>query len=96
MRYDAANPYERYAAEHPVGTVVRGKVVVVRPFGVFVQLAPDVDALLEVCDFAGFDGKRYPEDYADYPQSGAEIEATIILLDGENIRLSQRPAGGAA
>ena len=44
--------------------------------------------------FAAFDGNtRYPE---DYPQPGAEIEATVILQNGNNIRLSQRPAGGAA
>src|SRR4051812_8041669 len=94
MRHEVAS-YEAYATDHAVGAVVRGRVRAVAPFGVFVELAPNVHGLLEIPDFAGGAPKRFPQ---DYPQVGSSIEAAIKYFDVStmNIRLTQRPGGDAA
>jgi small subunit ribosomal protein S1 len=86
--------YEAYATDHSVGALVRGRVRAVAPFGVFVELAPNVQGLLEVLDFAVGAPKRFPE---DYPQIGTSIEAAIKYFDVPtmNIRLTQRPSESA-
>lgn len=78
-----------------MGSVVRGKVRAVLQFGVFVELAPNVQGLLDVLDFAADSRKRYPD---DYPPVGTAIEASIKWLDpaAMNIRLTQRPLCGVA
>jgi small subunit ribosomal protein S1 len=87
--------YEAYAVGHPVGAPVRGRVRAVAAFGVFVELAPNVQGLLEIPDFAAGVPVRFPD---DYPQVGTSVEAIIKFFDVPtmNIRLTQRPASGAA
>ena len=92
MQHELAN-YEAFATDHPIGARVRGRVRGVAQFGVFVELAPGVDGLLEILYFATGAPKKYPE---DYPQVGTLIEATIMYFDVSrmNVRLAQRPVGG--
>ncbi len=93
MQHDVTN-YEAYAVDHAVGTCVQGRVRAVAPFGVFVELAPHVQALLEVPYFSGPKAERFPE---DYPAVGTLVSATILWFDvpGMNIRLTQRPGTAA-
>jgi small subunit ribosomal protein S1 len=95
MQHEVAS-YEDYAADHAVGAMVRGRVRAVAPFGVFVELAPNVQGLLEIPYFASTpDATQFP---TSYPQVGALIEATIKYFDVPtmNIRLTQRPSESAA
>ena len=95
MQHEVAN-YEAYATDHAVGALVRGPVRAVAPFGVFVELAPNVQGLLEIPYFASIpDATQFP---SGYPPVGALVEATIKYFDVPtmNIRLTQRPSESAA
>ena len=46
----AADAWADAAAKYPVGGVVRGVVGAVTPYGVFVQIAEDVDGLVHATD----------------------------------------------
>ena len=97
MQHEVAN-YEAFATDHAVGSPVRGRVRAVRHFGVLVELAPNVQGLMEIWDFSQGPPTKFPQ---DFPQVGTEIQATIKYFDipGMNIRLTQRsarnPADGA-
>jgi ribosomal protein S1 len=58
----------------PVGTEVTGRVVAVRPFGVFVDLGVGFSGLLEVPNMAG-EGRKTE---ADYPQVGQVVTANVL------------------
>jgi small subunit ribosomal protein S1 len=92
MQHEPAN-YEAYAVDHRVGTSVQGRVRAVAAFGVFIELAPNVQGLLEVPYFSARP-ERFPE---DYPAVGTVVQATILWFDvhGMNIRLTQQ-SGSAA
>jgi small subunit ribosomal protein S1 len=95
MQHKVAD-YEAYATDHAVGALVRGRVRAVAPFGVFVELAPNVEGLLEIPHFASVpDATRFP---TGYPQVGTLVEATIMYFNVPtmNIRLTQRGPESAA
>jgi ribosomal protein S1 len=70
---------EAYFARHAVGSIVRGRVVHVKPFGVFVELADSVHGLV------------HESEWADRPEVGAMVEAQILAMDPTRARLSLRP-----
>jgi small subunit ribosomal protein S1 len=76
------NPVEQYGANNPIGTSVKGIVRDIKDFGVFVRLAPGVDALIRAEDL-------FPKKIEEIT-AGDEIEAAISLFDPPKIRLSQR------
>lgn len=80
----------------PVGTRVRGVVIRVEPFGVFVELAEsNALAALLVTHFE--DGER-SFDIEEYPQVGDTLEAVVVDLAEHNmqVRLSTRSSDMAA
>jgi small subunit ribosomal protein S1 len=78
------SPIDRFAKEHKVGDIVKGKIRDVKDFGVFVELEDGVDALIRKEDVSPLD--------MDELNKGDEIEGVIVMLDPTNnkIRLSVR------
>jgi ribosomal protein S1 len=70
---------QAYFARHAVGSLVRGRVVDVQPFGVFVELADGVHGLV------------HESEYTDRPEVGTTVEAQILAMDPARARLSLRP-----
>jgi small subunit ribosomal protein S1 len=48
LKQHQESPYEQYQKDHPVGTVVAGKVTRFAPFGAFVELAPGLEGLIHI------------------------------------------------
>lgn len=70
------NPWETAEAKYPVGTVVKGKVSKIVPFGAFVNLEKGLDGLIHVSE-------------ATRPLiDGEEVEATVTNVDGANQKLA--------
>jgi ribosomal protein S1 len=87
--------WEELQATLPQGSHVRGKVVSVHPFGVFVDIGldPRIPVLLEIIHFKVIEdqpGHRISS-AEDYPAVGDEIEARILAysLKPHDIRLTQ-------
>ncbi|WP_456381163.1 30S ribosomal protein S1 [Hydrogenimonas sp.] len=78
------SPIDRFAKEHKVGDIVKGKIRDVKDFGVFVELEDGVDALIRKEDVS-------PLNIAELGK-GEEIEGVIVMLDpsSNKIRLSVR------
>jgi len=47
-----ANPWETAEKDFAVGTVIKGKVVEVKPFGIFVEIADGIDAFVHSSDYS--------------------------------------------
>jgi len=78
------SPIDRFAKEHKVGDIVKGKIRDIKDFGVFVELQNGVDALIRKEDVSPLK--------MDELNKGEEIEGVIVMLDpsSNKIRLSVR------
>ncbi len=79
------NPWAAYIEEHPVGSVIEGKIKNITEFGLFVGLNDEIDGMIHLSDIAwDKSGEEAVKDYA----KGQEIQAKIIDVDVEKERIS--------
>jgi polyribonucleotide nucleotidyltransferase len=83
------NIVEAMMAEVKVGRIYTGKVVSIKEFGAFVEIAPETDGLCHVSELSN----RYINRVTDVVQMGDEIKVKVILIDDTGrIKLSRKAA----
>lgn len=81
-------PFELFAEAHKVGQTVVGKVVNKLPFGLLIELAPNVKGLLHASEYS-----HNPNDnFNNCVVIGDEVEAAILKIEakGEKVSLSRK------
>jgi small subunit ribosomal protein S1 len=79
------NPWEAFAAAHPVGSEVEGEVKNATEFGLFIGLDGDVDGMVHMSDIAwGISG----EDALNLHRKGETVKAIVLDVDAEKERIS--------
>jgi small subunit ribosomal protein S1 len=96
LKQAQANPWDAFAAAHPVGSVVEGEVKNATEFGLFVGLEGDVDGMVHMSDIAwGVSG----EEALQLHRKGETVKAQVLDVDVEKERISlgmkQLEGGGA-
>ncbi|MCA1196912.1 30S ribosomal protein S1 [Sphingomonas sp. R647] len=91
------NPWEAFAAAHPVGTEVEGEVKNATEFGLFIGLDNDVDGMVHMSDIAwGISG----EDALALHRKGEMVKAVVLAIEADKERISlgmkQLERGGVA
>jgi small subunit ribosomal protein S1 len=85
LKQAQANPWEKFAAEHPVGSTVEGEVKNATEFGLFIGLDNDVDGMVHMSDIAwGVNG----EDALALHRKGETVQAIVLDVDPEKERIS--------
>jgi len=80
---------EAMTAEVKVGKIYNGKVVSIKEFGAFVEIAPETDGLCHVSELSD----RYVDRVTDYVNVGDEVKVKVILIDDTGrIKLSRKEA----
>jgi small subunit ribosomal protein S1 len=79
------NPWEAFAADHPVGTQIEGKVKNATEFGLFIGLDGDVDGMVHMSDIAW---GVSDEDALALHKKGDIIIAIVLDIDVEKERIS--------
>jgi small subunit ribosomal protein S1 len=80
-----SNPWEAFAADHPVGTQVEGEVKNATEFGLFIGLPGDVDGMVHMSDIAwGITG----EEALALHRKGETVQAVVLDIDVEKERIS--------
>ena len=77
-------PYEIAAEMYPVGSVIKGTVERIFPFGAFVKIADGVDGLVHVSQIS----HEWIKDANDALKVGQEVEAKVISFEDNKITLS--------
>jgi small subunit ribosomal protein S1 len=82
------DPWDEIQARYPAGTVVKGKIMKIAPFGMFIELEKDLEGLLHVSETELGEGERLESRY----KLGDEIKVHILRVDGvqKKIALSMR------
>jgi small subunit ribosomal protein S1 len=79
------NPWEAFAAEHPVGSQIEGEVKNATEFGLFIGLEGDVDGMVHMSDIAwGISG----EEALALHRKGETVTAVVLDIDVEKERIS--------
>ncbi|KQT33012.1 30S ribosomal protein S1 [Sphingomonas sp. Leaf412] len=85
LKQAQGNPWEAFAAEHPVGSTVEGEVKNATEFGLFIGLDNDVDGMVHMSDIAwGVSG----EDALALHRKGEMVQAVVLDIDAEKERIS--------
>jgi len=99
LKQAQSNPWEAFAAAHPVGSVVEGEVKNATEFGLFVGLEGDVDGMVHMSDIAwGVSG----EEALQLHHKGETVTAQVLDVDVEKERISlgikqlENAGGGAS
>lgn len=77
-------PYEVAAEKYPVGTVIKGKVERIFPYGAFVSIEDGIDGLVHVSQIS----HNWIKDASEALTVGQEVEAKIIGFEDTRITLS--------
>lgn len=85
LKQAQANPWERFAEEHPVGSTVEGEVKNATEFGLFIGLDNDVDGMVHMSDIAwGISG----EDALNLHRKGETVQAVVLAIEPDKERIS--------
>ena len=83
------NIIEAMSAEVKVGKIYDGRVVSIKEFGAFVEIAPETDGLCHVSELSD----HYVQNVTELVNVGDEIKVKVILIDDQGrIKLSRKAA----
>ncbi|NLK16947.1 MAG: 4-hydroxy-3-methylbut-2-enyl diphosphate reductase [Clostridiales bacterium] len=77
-------PWDLAAEKYPAGSVIKGKVVRIAPFGAFVEVEPGVDGLVHVSQIT----HEWIENPASALKVGDEVEAKVLDVNPEAQKLT--------
>lgn len=78
------NPWEEFAEQTEVGDVIGGEITNITDFGMFVEVAEDVEGLVHISDLSW---TKEIQDINEHYEPGEEIEAKVLEIDVEAQRL---------
>ena len=84
MKQNDPEPWSVIDERYEVGQIVKGKVVQIKDYGAFVELAPGLDGLVHISEVAH---KRVNK-ISDELSIGQEVDAKILDIDKEKRRIS--------
>jgi len=78
---------EAITAEVKVGRIYAGRVVSIKEFGAFIEIAPETDGLCHVSELSD----KYVQNVDDIVKIGDEVRVKVILIDDQGrIKLSRK------
>jgi small subunit ribosomal protein S1 len=80
-----AHPWDGIETRIPIGSLVKGSVKSLAPFGVFVEVAPGIEGLIHVSELSWTERVKDPKKVV---KVGQEVETKVIAIDREKEKLS--------
>ncbi len=79
------NPWDQISSDIAVGNKIKGKISSITDYGLFIEVAPEVEGLVHISEISWTD--RITDLHRLY-KVGEEIEVLVVSLDKENRRMS--------
>jgi small subunit ribosomal protein S1 len=86
------DPWHEAVTRFPAGTVTRGEIVRLQPFGAFVRLAPGVDGLVHISELGADRRVTHPKEVVEVGQS---VEVRVLKVEPETKRIALSMAAAA-
>lgn len=85
MKQLEPDPWEKVLEKYPEGTRVKGRVVGIADYGIFVEVEKGVEGLIHVTDMAWGRRIKHPSKYVNI---GDWVEAVVLSVDPEKRKMS--------
>jgi len=79
------DPWEEVEYKYPAGSIVRGKVVSIQDYGIFVELEDGIEGLVHISEMTWNKRVKHPSKLVNL---GDYVEAKVLGVDVENKRIS--------
>lgn len=84
LKQTISDPWEGITEKYQAGTTVKGKVVSIKDFGVFVELEPGIEGLVHSSEITWTKNFKHPKEIIN---NGDVVEAIVIDVDPEKKRV---------
>jgi len=85
LKQKTKNPWENIQEKYSVGTKVKGKVVNIAPYGVFIELEKGIEGLIHVSEMSWVRKVKNPNEILAI---GDAVESVVLNVDIEKQRIS--------
>lgn len=85
LKQRTPNPWSKIEEKFPVGSRVRGKIVNLMPYGVFVELESGIQGLIHISELSWTRRCGHPSELF---KLGDEVEAQVLSIDQKNEKIS--------
>ncbi len=85
LKQRTPNPWEKIEEKYPVGSKVRGKVVNITEYGVFVKLEEGLEGLLHISELSWIGHIKHPSEIV---AMGDELDLIVIGMEKEHQKIS--------
>jgi small subunit ribosomal protein S1 len=85
LKQVTSNPWDEAEYKFPVGMQVKGKVVSLKDYGAFIELADGIEGLIHVSEMSWTERVKHPSKVLNV---GDEVECKVLEVDTKNKRIS--------
>ena len=85
LKQCADNPWESFAEEHPIGSIIEGEIKNITEFGLFVGLNEEMDGMVHLSDL---DWNLAGEEAIKNYTKGQTVQAKVLDVDPDKERIS--------
>lgn len=85
MKQREPNPWEAIEQKYPPGTLVKGKIVNLVPYGAFIQIEPGIEGLIHVSEMSWVKNVTDPTEVVN---KGDEVEALVLAIQKDEGKIS--------
>jgi small subunit ribosomal protein S1 len=85
LKQKEQNPWKEIEKRYPAGTLVRGKIVNLVPYGAFIEIEPGIEGLIHVSEMSWIKNVTDPSEIVN---KGDEVEAVVLSVQKEDGKIS--------
>jgi small subunit ribosomal protein S1 len=85
LKQKAANPWQDIETKYPVGSIVKGRIVNIVPYGAFIEIERGVEGLIHISEMSWTKRINHPSEIISV---GDEVEAMVLNIKKDEAKIS--------
>ncbi len=85
LKQKAPNPWQDIETKHPVGSIVKGRIVNILPYGAFIEIEKGVEGLIHISEMSWTKRINHPSEILSV---GDEVEAMVLSIKKDEAKIS--------
>jgi len=85
LKQKERNPWEEIEGKYPPGTLVKGRIVSLLPYGAFIEIEPGIEGLIHVSEMSWVKNVTDPSEIVN---RGDEVEAIVLSIQKNEGKIS--------
>jgi len=85
LKQKEANPWEEIEKKYPPGSLIKGKIVNLAPYGAFIEIEPGIEGLIHLSEMSWVKNVTDPSEVV---KRGEELQAVVLSIQKEEGKIS--------